>query len=112
MIYNRQRLAKKKQLTWVINERLPFSAFSKSNKFGASFVSNGRRFYGIITVTEQGDDVLGYFDTAEMYAFYQIYRQSFISAGSWTDRAYRTITFDEEPSGSLLTWLEANATPQ
>ena len=100
MIYNRQRLAKKKQLTWVINERLPFSAFSKSNKFGASFVSNGMRFYGIITVKEQGDDVLGYFDTAEMYTFYQIYRQSFISAGSWTDRAYAPSLSTKSPPES------------
>ena len=26
--------------------------------------------------------------------------------------SYRTITFDEEPTGDLLTWLQANATPQ
>lgn len=31
---------------------------------------------------------------------------------TWTNQAYRTITFDEEPTGDLLTWLQANATPQ
>lgn len=30
----------------------------------------------------------------------------------WSNQAYRTITFDEEPTGDLLTWLQANATPQ
>lgn len=31
---------------------------------------------------------------------------------TWNNQAYRTITFDEEPTGDLLTWLQANATPQ
>ena len=30
----------------------------------------------------------------------------------WTDEAYRTITFETAPSGDLLAWLQANATPQ
>ena len=30
----------------------------------------------------------------------------------WTDEAYRTITFETEPTGDLLTWLQVNATPQ
>jgi len=32
--------------------------------------------------------------------------------GKWEDESDRTITFEEEPTGDLLTWLEANATPQ
>ncbi len=31
---------------------------------------------------------------------------------TWTNEAYRTITFEEEPTGDLLTWLQANATQQ
>lgn len=38
------------------------------------------------------------------------------SANGWGDgqngAIYRTITFDEEPTGTLLTWLEANGTRQ
>ena len=38
------------------------------------------------------------------------------SANGWGDgqsgAVYRTITFDEEPTGTLLTWLEANGTRQ
>ena len=34
------------------------------------------------------------------------------NGGNWMNQSYRTITFDEEPTGDLLTWLEANATPQ
>lgn len=31
--------------------------------------------------------------------------------GRWIDK-YLTITFDEPPTGALLTWLQAHATPQ
>lgn len=34
------------------------------------------------------------------------------AAGNWTGEEYRTITFDEPPTGDFLTWLQANATPQ
>lgn len=34
------------------------------------------------------------------------------AAGNWSGEEYRTVTFDEAPSGDLLTWLQANATPQ
>lgn len=30
----------------------------------------------------------------------------------WKAEKYRTITFEEEPTGGLLAFLEANATPQ
>lgn len=30
----------------------------------------------------------------------------------WTDEVYRTITFETAPTGDLLAWLQANATPQ
>ena len=34
------------------------------------------------------------------------------AAGNWNGEEYRTVAFDEAPSGDLLTWLQANATPQ
>lgn len=34
------------------------------------------------------------------------------SEGSWTDEAYRTVTFESEPTGDLLTWLTNNAVKQ
>ena len=36
----------------------------------------------------------------------------YTDAGGWEKDVYRTITFDEEPTGDLLTWLEANGTRQ
>jgi hypothetical protein len=32
--------------------------------------------------------------------------------GKWRNETDRTITFEEEPTGDLLAFLEANATPQ
>lgn len=34
------------------------------------------------------------------------------AAGNWSGEEYRTVTFDEPPTGDFLTWLQANATPQ
>lgn len=32
--------------------------------------------------------------------------------GKWRNETDRTITFEEEPTGDLLAFLQANATPQ
>ena len=46
---------------------------------------------------------------------YRLY-SSYAGSSEWGDgqsgAVYRTITFDEEPTGTLLTWLEANGTRQ
>lgn len=34
------------------------------------------------------------------------------AAGNWNGEEYRTVTFDEAPSGDLLAWLQANAVQQ
>lgn len=34
------------------------------------------------------------------------------AAGNWNGEEYRTVTFDDPPTGDFLTWLQANATPQ
>ena len=34
------------------------------------------------------------------------------AAGNWNGEEYRTVTFDEPPTGDFLTWLQANAKPQ
>ena len=38
------------------------------------------------------------------------YNQTLVYNEGWVNVAYRTITFDEEPTGDLLTWLEAHGT--
>lgn len=99
MIFNRPRRWKKKvSLTWYFNSKfnilstLEFSAEFKSSK--------GSRLYdGIIT-----KEIL-------MSYTYGTKRQQVYMLGKWENEAYRTITFKEEPTGDLLAFLQANATP-
>ncbi len=115
MIYNRPRRAKKKQLTWVINES-PTIPQTKSY-YDVGFESGD--FSGV----KKGVRIEMGFETM-FGCFYITYRFSKtvsavngvyvynVNQTGWKDQAYRTITFDTEPTGDLLTWLEANATPQ
>ena len=111
MIFNRPKRREKKRLTWVV-KNLSWSTVSQDARFYATFVSNGTLFYGI--VTQDSDDVLYYIQSVIQGTTYvqQVYKSPIIGSASWTNEAYRTITFDTEPTGTLLTWLEANATPQ
>lgn len=42
--------------------------------------------------------------------FYLWYNDTQVYGSGWIDNKYRTITFDEEPTGDLLTYLSNNAT--
>lgn len=98
MIYNRPRAAKKKRLTWYFNDKLDGSAYTFSANFkpAASLLL----YDGIVKVnlgmnyTHDGEET-------PVYAF-----------SMWLGASFRTVTFDEEPTGDLLAFLEANATPQ
>ncbi len=86
-------------LTWVLNK----SITNRDFLVGADFTSNGKSF-NVLQVTE------GKFEPSYIiydsrvddlwYAFYN---------GSWTQEAFRTVTFAEMPTGKLLAWLQANA---
>ncbi len=98
MIFNRPKRREKKQLTWYFNSKfnvLPSLAFSV--KFRSA--NSSQLYDGIIT-----KEIL-------MAYTYGTKRQQVYMLGKWTDETYRTITFEEEPTGDLLAFLEANATP-
>ena len=83
--------------TWLLNELLhPFWA-----KYEVTFVSNGKSFHAFYGYGP-ASWVLYYVDTIGNMKVY--------SSGTWTNEAYRTVEFDEAPTGDLLTWLEANGT--
>lgn len=98
MIFNRPRRREKKQLTWYFNGKLD----SSSHSFSVGFKSAARtQLYDGITKVKLGMKYT-YGDKADTaYTF-----------NSWMETGFRTITFDEEPTGDLLAFLEANATPQ
>ena len=98
MIFNRPRVAKKKRLTWYFNSKI---TISRSVTYSGVFTCN-RVTYTSITLTAGFNASMRYGKNTTAYAF---------GAGGWISESYRTITFEEEPTGALLAFLEANATP-
>lgn len=99
MIYNMRRRKKKVSLKWYFN---PYPSIQKNYTYTAKFTSNGRTFDFLRTKTpswlggiEYGDKDLVYLTTNK----------------TWSHEAYRMVEFEKEPTGELLTFLQANATP-
>ena len=94
--------------TWVINDDSALLNSLTNVKADIKFVSNGESFDGLVCSQDRRYSVISYVTGATK-------KRVWDSDGGWagvSSQAYRTITFDEEPSGDLLTWLQANATPQ
>lgn len=90
--------------TWVLNENLPGSP--SLSKQSINFKSNGVNYVALEWSTPNaGKDVMLYYTDTTNYDIV-------CDVGTWTDVAYRTITFDTAPMGDLLTWLQANGTKQ
>ena len=86
--------------TWVLNESLYLTG---NANYIASFTCNGTTYAGIHTTTS----VVTYlFNTTQMGG------QRVYTRYGWDNETYRTIVFDESPSGTLLTWLQRNGTKQ
>ena len=87
-------------LTWIINESPKIMVFEQA----IDFTSNGKTFdYFMITAGSRPSIVYSYGPGDIWYAYYN---------GSWTQEAFRTVTFAEMPTGALLAWLQANAVQQ
>ena len=98
MIFNRPRRREKKRLTWYFNSKVG----GAQKSFSANFRSarSDQLYDGIIAQAL----AMVYTSGTKKHTAYMM--------GKWEDESDRTITFEEEPTGDLLTWLEANATPQ
>ena len=87
-------------LTWIINESPKIMVFEQA----IDFTSNGKKFdYFMITAGSWPSIVYSYGPSDIWYAYFN---------GSWTQEAFRTVTFAEMPTGALLAWLQANAVQQ
>ena len=101
-------------LTWYFNETIditsqPDNFWGYSSGIAVSFVSG---YYGFT----YDHLIRGYDDTygVRTLIYYRKITETRELAyrNGWQGEVYRTITFDELPTGDLLTWLQANATPQ
>lgn len=111
----RKNVPNKPKLTWYFHETVSWTA---DVTYKVTFKCNGQ-FYDGIRLT---------YTTERKRPSYLKYRKThmtepvYTNAGSmmiypetpfkWDKEVYRTITFDVPPTGDLLTWLTANATPQ
>lgn len=87
-------------LTWIINESPRIMVFEQA----IHFTSNGKKFdYFMIIAGSRPSIVYSYGAGDIWYAYFN---------GSWTQEAFRTVTFAEMPTGALLAWLQANAVQQ
>ena len=108
MIFNRPRRRKEKvSLTWYFNEKIDLSKLTERG-FDIGFTSGWDYHYTVI--------YRGYNDTYGARTL--IYKSNLTNytseayRGGWRAQVYRTITFDEEPTGDFWVGWEANATPK
>lgn len=109
MIWNMRRRKKKVGLKWHFNETVVPAMTSTSKKiFTANFKSADSRYTGMQYMATLGNGGLVISQLLYMYKFNStVWRRS----GGWVNEFYRTVEFEEEPTGELLAFLQANATP-
>ena len=87
-------------LTWYLNETVDLTS---DMEFSVNFYSNAERYTGI--------QIMDFMGRALMYriASSNSWTMRF-GFGRWEAEGYRTLVFDEVPTGTLLEWLQANGT--
>ena len=108
--------------TWLINASLSDSSLDNlgyipnySGYVGPPFISNGNSFLGMSIKLSTG-----IYEEKHLIIYYYFLTEEggtepqtvYENPYGWRNEAYRTVTFEAEPTGNLLTWLEANAVPQ
>lgn len=84
-------------LKWYFNDS-PKALGTQGTSYSIGFTSAGMHFSILRNGTVFKEKFFLYYDDTEAYK------------SGWKNSAYRTVTFDTEPTGALLTYLEANAT--
>lgn len=108
MIWNMRRRKKKKQLTWLFSNFLNYEESGQSKTFSATFESAGKEFSSIKLSFH-----LKFGLTQMQYVSLQVYGtvSAYTKVEGFKNKDYQTVTFKEEPTGELLEFLQANATP-
>lgn len=91
----------KSSLTWYLNDNLGYDVVTTKIRF-----TTNRKHFDYIAADSGGRLNFAKVDFAgNPYNYTFVYYNK-----TWIDIAYRTITFDEEPTGDLLAWLNAHGT--
>ena len=109
MIYNMRRRKKKpRQLTWYFYSRI---SYGKPQTFSANFESAGRAWTGIKVSADERFGVTQMWYLLNSGNPYLSQVSVYTQSKGFENEEHRTIIFDEEPTGELLAFLQANATP-
>lgn len=111
MIWNMRRRKKKVSLTWHFNETLVNPGEWKdyfSTEIGLTD-SAGTHFNGLTAKFASLSENFRLYEIS--YRTIGIKEKIVYTNEQWESEMYRTVTFDELPTGELLTFLQANATP-
>ena len=101
MIYNMRRRKKKVSLTWRFNETINIV----TAKYTTNFTDGSNKNYtGIYTNKSRGS-----MDYAKKGTTTHL--EVYTRRKGWSGNTYKKVTFDEEPTGNLLAFLQENATP-
>ena len=87
-------------LTWLINKSPKTARLYQE----IGFTSNGKIFYSFGIAGETKATIT--YNSKTEGTWYACFN------GNWTQEAFRTVIFDEPPTGALLAWLQANAVQQ
>lgn len=109
MIWNMRRRKKKPKLKWRFNETIvPMMTSTAKKTFTANFKSADKRYTGIQYMATLINGKLAISQLLYMYKFNTTVWER---GRGWLTELYRTVEFEKEPTGELLAFLQANATP-
>lgn len=109
-----QNSVKSAPKTWIFypNPSLGQVNFTSSNTNEYTFVSNGKTFQGLAlfntlsSITHENYPIIKYYQPSSSPTWIEVYNTNENRKLVWTDNAYRTIIFEQEPAGELLQWLQ------
>ena len=95
--------------TWIIKDFAPTTRRSTElATINISFTTNNLKATSFGITYSNSTSIITYGNIGQVAS----YKENNDNAYVWTNNAYRTITFDEPATGTLLTWLQANAVKQ
>lgn len=97
--------------TWMLNKDMPFSSSVILPATQVNFISNGVSYSTIQASLDTGAPSIQIIYSKRGIGVVP-YQKTTSGGSAWTDEGYRTITFQTNPTGDLLTWLQKNATQQ
>lgn len=106
MIWNMRRRKKKVSLKWYFNSQL---SIIENRTYTANFTSHGNTYIALNTSASAWMGGLAYIFTLQGQDRKEVVYVT--TTRSWKAEEYRTVEFEKEPTGELLTFLQANATP-